>query len=98
MARHTNITYTCEKCGVELETSRNVMDIVTSLSESMCWSRLHVQITHVKGINNTSKEEKAELCRNCTIFLLKDALGRVCAGERASKGVESSTLGRWEGQ
>lgn len=98
MATHTSTTYSCEKCGVKLPTSRNELNIVTRLSDAVCWSRLHVQIVHRSGIHNASNTEQADLCRSCAIELLKDALGRVNAGERASKGTESSEQRNWEGQ
>lgn len=80
----------------KLFTHRNLLDIVTSLSESSFWSRLHVRIMHVSGVHNSANTEPAELCKTCVIKLLEDALSRVRKGERASEGVESSDQEGWE--
>jgi hypothetical protein len=96
MAQHISTTYTCERCGCKLKTCRNSMAIVTSLKESAWWSRLHVQILHIHGIDNSSEVEQAELCQSCTIWLLSDALERVRKGERATKGTEASVQRNWD--
>jgi hypothetical protein len=97
MAKHTIVIYTCEKCNKELKGYRGVLDIVTDLLGSLnYWSRLHVYIIHRHGVHNDAKEERAELCQDCTIALLKDALRRVQSGERATKGSESSYQKGWE--
>jgi hypothetical protein len=96
MATHTNEVFNCDRCSKKLRTIDNQMDIVTSLSERSYWSRLHVRIQHHSGVHNDGELREADLCRDCAIFLLKDALKRVQNGERASKGTESSDLEKWE--
>lgn len=42
------------------------------------------------GAHNDGKQEPADLCKSCVIFLLEDALDRVRSkNERISAGVES---------
>lgn len=94
--RNTQILYSCDKCGRKLKTDENSVDIVTSLSESAYWSRLHVRIINRHGRHNDAEENKAELCKPCTIKVLKDALERIRLGERATAGVESSSQKDWE--
>jgi hypothetical protein len=85
--------YYCDNCDVELPTHTNEVCIVTSKSEqSIGWSRLRVKIEHRHGSHNDAKSEPSELCQNCAYLLLKDAAERVKAGERASAGVESSSM------
>ena len=96
MAKQETTTYTCERCGTKLKTCNNSMDIVTSLSESQCWSRLHVQIVHRHGIHNAAETEQADLCQDCAVWLLNDAMNRVRKGERATAGSESSDQRNWE--
>jgi predicted RNA-binding Zn-ribbon protein involved in translation (DUF1610 family) len=93
--KFTETIYRCEKCRKKLKNSYNSLNIVTSLTESSYWSRLKVQILHESGVHNDSTTEKAELCRSCTIALLKDAVKRVTEGERASAGTESSSQEGW---
>lgn len=96
MAKSEEISYSCDKCGKKLKTSHNSVNIVTSLSESMCWSRLHVQIVHVHGVHNDAETEQADLCKSCAVELLIDALKRVRNGERATEGTEHPEQGAWE--
>lgn len=93
--KHQAEYYTCDNCGDTVPTHRGV-NIVTSKSESMSWSRLHVRIEHKHGMHNDATIEDAALCQDCAIDLLKDALKRVEGGERASKGVEDSKAKNWE--
>ena len=95
MSKNESVAYHCDKCGKKLKTCDNTMNIMTSLSEAMCWSRLHVQIVHRHGIHNDATEEQADLCKSCAAELLTDALKRVRAGERATEGTESSDQERW---
>jgi hypothetical protein len=94
--RNETTTYHCDKCGKKLKTCDNSMNIVTSLSESLYWSRLHVQITRIHGMHNDENIDQAELCKSCAVGLLTDALKRVKAGERATAGTETSEQGDWE--
>lgn len=96
MSRHETTTYYCDKCGKKLKTCNNEMTITTSLSENMCWARLHLQIIHISGVHNNGETKQAELCKACAVALLEDALKRVRAGERSSKGWESSDMEKWE--
>lgn len=89
-------THNCDKCGGDLPTSKNSLDIVTSVTEgSGAWARLHVKIMLHHGINNSSRTEDADLCQRCAIELLKDALQRVRMGERSTAGTENSLQGNW---
>jgi hypothetical protein len=88
-------TYNCDKCNKKLKTYSNSIDIVTSLSEGSCWERLHVRIQNNSGVHNNGKLREAELCKNCAILLLEDALKRIKNGERASEGTEHSELQKW---
>lgn len=96
MARHESTYYTCEKCKSKLNTCKNHVNIVTSLSESSWWSRLHVRIIHISGMHNDSTADMADLCQPCTVALLQDALKRVQGGERTTAGYESSDQQGWE--
>lgn len=98
--KETHTAYSCDKCGKRLRTDKNSLDIVTSLSEDVYWSRLHVQIIHTHGIHthgihNDGTTEPAELCRQCTVDLLKNALKRIQKGERATAGTEGIEQGGW---
>lgn len=95
MSSLTFIEYYCEKCDKKLKTCKNNLDIVTKLNDSNFWSRLHVNILKISGVNNESKTEKADLCKNCTIELLSNALHRVRNGERTTKGSESIEEEGW---
>lgn len=94
--RSSTTTYFCDKCGKKLSTSHNSLNIMTSLSESSLWSRLHVKILHIHGVNNDSTQDQAELCKTCAIKLLVDAVNRMRKGERATEGTESSAQKNWE--
>ena len=39
-------TYLCDKCGKQLKTCNNHLDIASFLNESTCWSRLHIQVIY----------------------------------------------------
>jgi hypothetical protein len=94
MAKREEIVYTCDRCKTELGGPRAI-NLVTSLSESLAWSRLHVNIKLMSGVHNDSSFEPADLCRECAIALLSDAVNRVKKGERASAGTESSDQLGW---
>lgn len=96
MSKQETTTYHCDRCGKQLEHSRNSVDIVTSLKESGYWSRLHVQILHRHGVNNDATVEQADLCQPCASHMLDDALQRIRHGERATAGTESALQGTWE--
>lgn len=94
--RHQIEKYNCDKCGKELPGHRNSLNIVTSMCEdSYGWARLHVRIKLRSGIHNDASTTDADLCQQCAIALLKDALNRVRMGERATKGAEDSNEGKW---
>lgn len=96
MGRETTTKYFCDMCKSKLKTCHNTMSIVTSKSESdHYWERLHVKIALVHGAHNDCETEDAELCQQCAIRLLTDALKRVSNGERATAGVESSRQEYW---
>lgn len=98
MAQVTKIEYSCDKCGAKLRTCENTLHIVTEVSEpsSVYWERVEVKIVRHSGVHNDSETADAELCKRCAIALLKDALYRVRAGERATAGVKSSRKEGWE--
>lgn len=93
--KHTTENYNCDKCGANLKTSRNALNIVTTLSDSLFWSRLHVKIKLHSGMHNDGKWEDADLCKKCAIELLSDALKRVRKGERATAGAEEVEQKQW---
>jgi hypothetical protein len=71
------------------------MNICTSKSEDLFWRRLHVKIELRSGVNNVANTDNADLCQDCAIVLLTDALKRVKKGERATKGTESMYHEEW---
>lgn len=87
--------FACDKCHKKMGHTNN-MNIVTKLDESTHWSRLHIQITHISGLHNNSTKRAAEMCKNCTLELLRDAIGRISRGERMTAGVQSSEQQGWE--
>lgn len=94
--KQSHVTYSCDKCHAKLKTDENTLDIVTSLTEGGgYWSRLHIRVTHIHGIHNDATTEKAELCKQCTVELLLDAVKRIRAGERATAGTEGIEAGGW---
>lgn len=97
MGSTTNTVYHCDRCKKRLKTCNNEMLIETSLEEGYFWSRLQVQLIHRHGTNNGGKEEKAELCQKCAIWVLTDALKRVKAGERTTKGCGNTDQQGWNG-
>ncbi len=88
-------SYHCDKCGKKLRTCDNSLEIVTSVSESLCWSRLSVKIEYSHGVHNDGTTEQADLCKPCAVALLADALKRVKSGERMTAGVDSSDQENW---
>ena len=89
MSKIESTTYHCDNCGRELNTYKNSLAIVTQLDDSnIGWRRLRVRIEHHHGSHNDGTKEDADLCQECAITLLTDALRRVKAGERATKGSE----------
>lgn len=95
MAIRQHITFSCDNCGKDLPTSKNQMNICTSKSEDLFWRRLHVKIELRSGVNNVANTDNADLCQDCAIVLLTDALKRVKKGERATKGTESMYHEEW---
>lgn len=95
MGTETSERYYCDKCKKSLKVYANSLDIVTSLSEAGFWERLHVKIENVSGVDNNSSTRDADLCQQCCIKLLSDALQRVKSGERASAGTEQPEMMRW---
>jgi hypothetical protein len=97
MAKNQITVYTCDSCGKSLG-GPGSLNIVTSLSgENLLWSRLHVGIVKRSGMHNDATEEGADLCQKCAIVLLANAIRRIRAGERASKGAETSEQEGWKG-
>jgi uncharacterized protein YlaI len=89
--------YYCDNCGKRLAGFTNKLDIVTSKSEAeLGWDRLHVKIDRHYGQHNDGERKGADLCKDCAVRLLQDALARVAQGERASVGVESPRMETWE--
>lgn len=89
----TETKYLCDHCGKKLPTHSNHLAIVTSKNDdSRNWSRLHVTIERHHGIHNDAEIEAADLCKGCAVKLLTDALKRVKAGERLSKGFGSINM------
>jgi hypothetical protein len=80
--------YTCDKCGGKLSSDSNVIIQTTICEDWYSWSRLKVTIEHHYGMHNDGKTEPADLCKKCTVELLKDALKRVQEGERISAGID----------
>jgi len=89
--------YNCDRCGKKLKTCNNDMDIVTKKEVSgNWWERLHVQIIYHHGIHNDATREDADLCRDCAILLLQDAIKRIRKGERRSAGSGEVDEQKWE--
>lgn len=96
MASTTETKYYCDLCSRKLPTFKNNLTIVTEKnSSSAFWSRLSVKVDYCSGVHNDGTTRDAELCKPCAVRLLTDALKRVKAGERATKGSESSDLEGW---
>jgi hypothetical protein len=95
MGKYTTTVYNCDKCNKRI-TYSSCLDIMTSLTEAVCWSRLHVRIIRIHGIHNDANYDKAFLCKKCTMMLLKDALERVEKGERTTKGTEEIDEQGWD--
>lgn len=93
--RTETTTYSCDKCSKLLRSSANAVNIVTTLRDTRYWSRLHVRIEHSHGVDNSVKTEQADICKECAVLLLKDALKRVQEGERASAGTENAEMRTW---
>lgn len=55
-----------------------------------------MKVEYSHGVHNDGETEDAALCKPCAVKLLTNALKRVKAGERATKGVESSKQEDWE--
>jgi len=85
----------CDNCGKSLKHFDNSLEIVTSKQEDNPWMRLHVKIERHSGVHNESEEQDADLCQKCAVRLLADAVRRVKAGERVSKGVKSTEQEGW---
>lgn len=95
--RHQIEKYNCDNCGNELPGHRNSLNIVTSLYESSpSWARLHVRIKLRSGVHNDANTTDADLCKACALKLLRDAVIRIEAGERVTKGTEGSEQAGWD--
>ncbi len=91
----TETKWRCDKCGKKIP-RENELNIVTSLSEqNIGWARLHVVVAYHHGSHNDGKKRPAQMCKTCTLKLLKDAVNRVTAGERASAGTEEVEKEGW---
>lgn len=93
--KHETVAYHCDKCGRHLPTSSNALDIVTEVKGNYVWERLHVTVNHRSGVHNDGTTRSADLCKECAIELLTDALTRIAAGERATAGTEAIGMGMW---
>jgi uncharacterized protein YlaI len=92
----TRTLYFCDNCKKELPTSKNSLTISSEkVGPGTEWMRLRVKILCYSGIHNDGKTSDSDLCQECAIALLENALNRVKAGERATKGVESSKEEGW---
>lgn len=98
MATYTISTTSCDNCGKKLPTCQNNVEIVTSKSESSFWRRLHICIKLHSGVHNDGYTKDADICKDCAIKLLGDAIVRIRKGERLTAGVKHSTQSDWEGQ
>lgn len=86
-------TYCCDSCGKDLSTEKCNLNITTTKHGSgISGSKLHVMIIHR---NEQIGSENADLCQQCCIEILEDALGRVKNGERSSEGTELPKMGIW---
>lgn len=89
MSSYTETKHACDNCEKQLTTHSNHVVIQTSKDEnSYGWRRLRVTVELHHGVHNDGTQELADLCQQCAIKLLEDALKRVRAGERSSAGVE----------
>lgn len=95
MSKHEQVSYRCERCDKKLQHDHSHLDIVTSISEHGHWSRLHVQILHRHGVDNRVTVEPADICKDCALGLLGDAIKRIKRGERASAGTEDIEQNGW---
>jgi len=101
MATVKSETYHCDRCSKKLPGFRNNLDIVTPKDEEAerrwdrFWARFHVKIQFHHGVDNKAEWRDADLCKACAVFLLFNALRRVRAGERASKGAEGVDEQHW---
>ena len=84
-----------DSCGKKLPIHNSHLNIVTSISEHMVWSRLHVQIVHRSGIHNDATTNDADVCQKCAIRLLTDLERVKKKGERATEGAESIDQEGW---
>jgi hypothetical protein len=92
MAIMTREEYSCDNCGKKLKTHGNKVEFVKSLTGEWDnpWERLHVRIIDMHGFHNDAEEKPADLCKECAIKILTDALKQVKSGIRMSAGIESS--------
>ena len=96
MAQYTATKYTCDHCGKALPTFKNNLDIAISKSESnIGWSRLHIKIEHHHGSHNDGQRDDADVCQECAIKLLTNALEQVKKGVRATQSTESIYEEAW---
>lgn len=96
MGNYTTTTNYCDNCRKNLKSCRNNLNIVTFKEKTFGWSRLCVKIEHQHGVNNDITIDPADLCPTCAIELLQDAVKRIQAGERVTKGIESSEQEGWK--
>lgn len=93
--KNTITTTHCDRCGKKL-LSDGSLNIVSPIHESQrSWGRLHVTIDHRHGYDNNATTDNADLCRDCAIYLLENALARARGGERVSAGVEDPKQLGW---
>lgn len=98
MGSSTETKYYCDKCHKDLKGygGHHVNIRTRTLEMTSLWQQLHVQIFYAHGNNNDGDKKEADLCQRCAIEILKDALERVQAGERVTKGVQDSKQLDWE--
>jgi hypothetical protein len=97
MGKQEHTTYTCDRCGKKLPTFANKVAIVTKLNppEDKWWRRIILEFSYHHGFNNGGEQSSADLCKPCTLWLLRDSIKRITAGERITKGYQSIEQKGW---
>lgn len=77
-------TYHCDDCGKQIQRNERNVDIVTAKDSDSTSGRrqLHVTVvTYTVHDDDHIKINPADLCQECAVKLLDDALQRLKAGE-----------------
>lgn len=82
MSTRTTTTQHCDRCNKKLTWGGSLAIATEEETSGNYWKRLLLRLP-------------ADLCKQCAIDILEDALKRVKAGERASAGVEDSKMKKW---